>query len=223
MKHRRYFIEAAILSLLGICVLAPWGCGGAPVAPVPASSALTLQLPNGVIAVPGSRLDETVPAEPGTFDLAPLPYTLDSTTGSTGGKLVEYGLFVEDITSTGGTITLTVDSDTSYFIVPEASLEKTTEISVRISRDLSAVDARITEFDFEPEGTLFDKSAQLAYRTELKDGEKLVLYWWEARNATWLGSAECIVVNGFATFPIDHFSKYRVKERISLGGQRVGK
>ena len=151
--------------------------------------------------------------------MSPIPFTLDSGTAN-GTKYEEYGPFVEDINSTGGVITLTLNADTSYFIVPDAGLEKSTEIAVTVRRDLNAADARITEFDFQPEGLKFEKSAELAYRTDAKDGEKLLLYWWQARTGTWVESAEALVVNGYATFPVEHFSKYRTKEKISLGGQR---
>jgi hypothetical protein len=33
-------------------------------------------------------------------------------------------------------------------------------------------------------------------------------------------SSEAPVVKGYATFPIEHFSKYRTTEKISLGGQQ---
>jgi hypothetical protein len=222
MKNRRYLLEAAFLSLLSTFVFAPWGCVTSPLAPGPASDALTLELPNGVVALPGRLLGEVDKAPPGTFELSPLPYTLDSGIIIDTKLLEEYGPFVKDITSAGGTIIMTIDEDTSYFVVPDEGLDKTTEIGITLKRDLNAADARVTEFEFQPEGLRFEKPAQLAYRTNTKDGDKLVLYWWEGRTGTWVGSAEAIVVNGYATFPIEHFSKYRTKEKISLGGQRQG-
>jgi len=220
MRNRRYLIEAATLSLLSLIVLAPWGCGTAPLAPLPASDALTMELPNGVVTLTGRLLAEVDPAPPGTFELSPLPYTLDSGTITDTKLLEEYGPFVKAITSAGGTIIMTIDRDTSYFVVPDEGLDKTTEIGITLKRDLNAADARVTEFEFQPEGLRFEKPAELAYRTNTKDGDKLVLYWWDGRTRTWVGSAEAIVVNSYATFPIEHFSKYRTKERISLGGQR---
>lgn len=218
MRNRRYLIEAAILSLLSLLVVAPWGCSSAPLAPIPATAARTLTLPNGLIVLPGTILGGNDPAEAGTFDLSPRPYTLDSS--AAGSKMEEYGPFVEDITSTGGVIVMTIDEDSSFFVVPDEGLDKTTQISVSVMRDLNAADARITEFAFQPEGLRFEKPASLAYRTDEKEGERVILYWWDAPKAIWVASAEAIVVNGYCTFPIEHFSKYRVKERISLGGQR---
>jgi len=38
-----------------------------------------------------------------------------------------------------------------------------------------------------------------------------------------MSAAKAVVVSGYATFPIEHFSDDRTSERISLGGQRSGR
>lgn len=217
--RRRYTIEAVVLGMLSLAVLAPWGCSSAPLAPAPGLPGRTLELPNGVIAVPGRLLGETEPAATGTFGLAPLPYTLDTTsTKDTTGDV--FGPFIEDITSGGGTIVIDMAKDTSYFTVPEEGLKTVTEIKISVIRDDNAADARITEFHFEPEGLKFDVPAQLSYASSLADGELLMLYWWDQDQGQWMKSSEAPVVKGYATFPIEHFSKYRTTEKISLGGQQ---
>ena len=58
-RRFRYTIEAAVLGLLALVVVAPWGCSVAPVAPE-TSVAPTFTLPNGIIAYPGTKLGEKV-------------------------------------------------------------------------------------------------------------------------------------------------------------------
>lgn len=218
-NRRRYTIEAVALGLLSVAVLAPWGCSPAPRAPAPVIPGQAFELPNGVIAVPGRLLGEVEPAAPETFELVPLPYTFDSTTSKDTTRDM-FGPFIEDITSGGGTIVIDISKDTSFFTVPEEGLKTATEISISVRRDLSLADARITEFDFEPEGLKFDAPAELSYATSLPEGELLLLYWWDRDRGEWMKSAEAPVVKGYATFPIEHFSKYRTTEKISLGGQQ---
>jgi len=115
-----------------------------------------------------------------------------------------------------------LDGEISYFTVPEQALAKSNTIVVTVLRDQNAVDRRITDFHFEPEGLVFDLPATLSYPTPLKDGEKLLLYWWDKDREAWMESAVTFVVGGYAAFPITHFSDYRIVERISLGGQSDG-
>jgi hypothetical protein len=210
-RHRRYTIEAVLLSILAIAVFSPWGCSRSPLAPEQAQVVSTFTLPNGVIAHPGTKLDETELADPGTFSLGPIIQDpMDAK---------EMGTFEEEIDSDGGGIQLDLDGEMSYFSVPEDALSKSTVITVDVFRDQNAVDRRITEFHFEPEGLEFDRPAVLSYHTLLKEGDKIKLYWWDKARDAWVFTAEAIVVGEYAAFPITHFSDYKIVERISLGGQ----
>ena len=211
--ERRYVLEAAILAAVALVVMSPWGCSRSPVAPGTTAIEQTFTLPNGVLARPGRLLEETEPAPADAFTAEP---RLPDTAGTTG----VIGTFEDNLGSTGGTITLTLDGEESFFSVPDGALEKTMRISVTVMRDLNAADRRITSFHFEPAGLEFDKPAQLSYRSSLKEGAELELMWWDPAGEKWVFSARAVVVDGYATFPIAHFSDYRTTERVSLGGQR---
>lgn len=211
--ERRYVLEAVVLTAVAIAVVAPWGCGRSPVGPGSTVIEQTFTLPNGVLARPGVLLDQTesVPA-----DVVPTEPKVPDPADSTG----IIGTFQDDLGSTGGTIVLTLEGEESYFSVPDGALEKTTRIAVTVRRDLNAVDRRITRFHFEPAGLEFDKPAQLSYRSALKEGAEIELFWWDSAGDKWVSAARTIVVDGYATFPIAHFSDYVTTERVSLGGQR---
>lgn len=209
----RYVIEAAVLAGLTLAVLVPWGCSRSPLGPDTIPTNNTFTLPNGVVAYPGSSLPlEESPDEP----LA-VPIILD-TTGTTG---EEKGTWLDSIDLEGGVIDMDVEGEKSYFFVPTSGLEEKTEIRVTMFRRPTTVDKRITEFHFEPGGLQFRAAAMLSYHTLLKDGEILQLSWWDATSGKWVLSAEAVVVGGYATFPVYHFSDYRTTERVSLGGQRA--
>jgi hypothetical protein len=210
----RYLIEAVLLSGLATAVLIPWGCSRSPVSPADIPTQNTFLLPNGLIAYPGT----TSSAGPDSL-CGPQAVPIYRDTGST---IMEEGTWGDVIGATGGVIEMVVDGEASFFTVPAADLMEKTEISVTIYRRGDAVDKRITEFHFEPEGLAFKDPAMLSYSTILKDGEKLQLYWWDPTAEKWMSAAEAVVVGGYATFPIEHFSDYRTTERISLGGQRGG-
>jgi hypothetical protein len=168
-----------------------------------------------VIAHPGEKRPET---ETGTGDdFSTIPIVLDPLESEA--KLE--GVFEEIIDATGGIVNMTVDEEDSYFSVPTGGLNKSTVIHIEVFRDLNNATDRVTEFNFAPKGLRFDIPATLSYRTQLVDGEKLGLFWWDPVRGKWVESAVAVVVSGYATFPIYHFSDYRTTERISLGGQRA--
>lgn len=207
----RYLLEAAILCGLALAVLIPGGCGKSPLGPPMPATHNTITLPNGVLAYPGSlHSGEAAPAIPP----ATVPIRMEDSTH------VESGLWKDSVDELGGVITMELEGEASFLTVLPNGLDEKTEIRVAVYRDYSAVDKRITEFHFEPDGLVFNYVALLSYRTSLKDGEKLELLYWEPEKGQWELSAEAVVVGGYATFPIQHFSDYRTTERVSLGGQR---
>lgn len=208
----RYILEASVLLGLSFAVFVPWGCSHSPLSP-DQLTLNTFSLPNGVIAHPGTVIPGGVQAGENPFTI---PIRLEDTAA------VEEEIFKDSIGSNGGVITMDVSGEESFFTVAEEGLEEKTEIRVSIYRLEAAVDKRITEFHFEPAGLQFRYASQLSYQTLLKDGEKLELHYWDPAAGKWLKSAEAVVVDGYATFPIQHFSDYRTTERVSLGGQRGG-
>ena len=212
-RRFRYTIEAAVLGLLALVVVAPWGCSVAPVAPE-TSVAPTFTLPNGIIAYPGTKLGEDTALPPGDSSTGPIYQApMEKTVNLE-------GTFEESLDGTGGVVTMDVDGEVSYFVVPDGALTKTEIIRITVYRDQNVVDKRITDFHCEPEGLVFDDPAQLAFRSAMKEGSRLLLHLWDTRDQKWVEAAETVVIAGYATFPIMHFSDYRVTERISLGGQQ---
>jgi len=208
----RYTIEALVLGALAVAVAAPWGCSVSPVAPEQVV-APTFDLPNGITAYPGTKLDElTAGSEDG---VATMPIQRDPLEAE--GSLE--GTFEKDLDGSGGVVTMELDEETSYFVVPDGALSKSEVIRISVYRHQNIVSKRITDFHCEPEGLRFNEPAQLAYHSQLKEGSRLLLYLWDKDSQKWVEAAETIVIAGYATFPVTHFSDYRVTERISLGGQ----
>lgn len=213
----RYLAEAVVLLGLALAVFVPGGCSQTPVSPV-VPTYNTFPLPNGVIAYPGTLL-------PGSDIAAVAPFTIPIRLEDTTVK--EEGIWTDSVDTGGGVIALDMTGEASYFTVAPDGLDEKTEIRVSMYRyesrfffPESTSTERITEFHFEPEGLVFKEPSQLSYQTSLKDGEKLELHYWDPDKEQWLKSADAVVVNGYATFPILHFSDYRTTERVSLGGQR---
>lgn len=211
----RYLTEALILLALAVLVALPWGCSQSPPTYSVPPVENTFTLPNGLIAYPGVKHDETEVMDAENLGLVPVTFEpLDDKNAE------DLGTFGESLDDNGGIIFLDLEGEVSYFTVPDGALNKSAEIQVRVLRDESALDRRITEFHFGPKGLAFEKPAELSYRTSMKDGETLPLFWYHPEKAAWVLAARAVVVDGYATFPIEHFSDYRTTERISLGGQR---
>lgn len=209
----RYLIEAAILAGLTVAVLVPWGCSHAPVSPVAIPTHNTFALPSGVVAHPGTGLPETEESQSGPLTIPIYLDPLDSV-------YAKKGTWSDFIDVDGGVIDMDVEGKRSYFFVPTEGVSEKTEIRITMYRRDDAFDRRITELHFEPKGLVFKGAAMLSLSTDLNDGEVLELAWWDPDAAKWLRSAESVVVGGYVTFPIFHFSDYRTTERVSLGGQR---
>lgn len=221
-KKSVYRIEASILLGLCLVVYMPWGCSKSPLAPGVPIVESTFLLPDGTIAYPGTKLSDRDPASPDSALKAPVnnePGELDplDTTGSTGGIVPI--VYEKEVDTLGGSIAMDIDGKTAYFYIPKGGLTERTTITVEVYRDYSRAEEIVTEFHFGPVGLTFVNTSQLVFPTVEADGETMELLWWNKWLQEWMFSAEAIVVSGHATFPVTHFSKYRTKERISLGGQ----
>lgn len=219
----RFAVEAVLLTALAVLVFMPWGCSKAPMAPVP--PARQLELPNGVIAQPGELLSETQEDTSGLLTTRP---TGDgaTATGLLGsllnivGEILKLPLIEKIIGPLGGQILIDISGEQTYYTVPAGALLSPTKISVAVTRVENTRGDRITTFDFGPSGLLFLKPTHLAYKSALPEGSMQYLYWQDPVRKVWVLAAVAPVVNGYATFPIEHFSKYATTERgVSLGGQ----
>ena len=191
---KRFLIEAVLLAGLSLTVCLPWGCSGQHNTTAPASNN-TFELPNGVIAHPGTFTNESA-----SSSQVPIIYIADDP--------VEPILTVEaDVGALGGVVTMQV----------------TAKITADVTREAVGVDQRKTQFEFGPDGLEFRVPALLSIRSTEPEGALLDLEWWDPANELWVRTAEAVVVTGHATFPVSHFSNYRVTERVSLGGQQKTK
>jgi hypothetical protein len=133
-------------------------------------------------------------------------------------------VFTQHVDSAGGEITLRIENDTSYFVVPDEALSKEELIEITVTRNDGAsetfVDPITTVYDCKPDGLVFEKYAWLSCKSSKADGGVEFLWWWDEDKGEWALHATAIVTAGYATFPIEHFSKYATTQAVvSLGGQ----
>lgn len=209
---KRLLIEGALLAALAMAVCLPWGCSTPLQHTTGPAWNSTFKLPNGVIAYPGTPLNE---ADQSTQDPALVPLC-DSTTVTL--------TFESEVGVTGGVVDMPLsDSEHAHLTVPPGALLANTVIKADVSRNSVGLDQRFTHFEFGPDGLVFRIPAMLTVRADNPEGTVLDLEWWDPARELWVPSAEAVVVVGHATFPMMHFSDYRVVERVSLGGQQKHK
>lgn len=210
-NRTRYIVEALVLGTLAVAILLPWGCSRSPQNTMGPSLGNTFPLPNGVIAHPGTIKSEALwPSDP-VYSTSPL----------LGDSSLLVTAFDQVIGLLGGVITMPLgNNETSYLTVVAGALLSNTRITADVYREQVGLDVRHTEFHFGPDGLLFRLPALLSFKTAEPDGSILNLYWWDPAAQEWVVTAQAVVVLGYATFPVLHFSDYRVVDRISLGGQR---
>ena len=209
---KRFFIEGVLLAALSVAVCLPWGCSGARNTATGPAWNSTFELPNGITAYPGTLSSESEPAAvaPTTGPIAETSHVV---------------LAVDTVIGElGAIVSLPVsDSEVAFFTVPPGALEANTNIKAEVSRALVGMDRQSTQFEFGPDGLVFRIPALLTFKSAEAEGSTLDLEWWDPARALWVQSAEAVVVLGHATFPVLHFSTYRVVERVSLGGQQKSK
>lgn len=213
MKPNRYpgriLIESVLLAGLSLAVCLPWGCSGQVHTTGPDSNN-TFKLPNGVIAYPGTLTNET--ASPSTVPIIIPAEEPGVTTVET-----EVGIL-------GGVVIMKLsENESAYLTIPAGALLAETNIIADVSRENVGVSHRKTQFEFGPDGLVFRAPALLSIKSTEPEGALLDLEWWDPVGEAWVQTAEAVVVSGHATFPVSHFSNYRVTERISLGGQQKAK
>lgn len=208
---KRFLIETVVLAALCLAICLPWGCSGEPHTTGPTWNS-TFELPNGVIAYPGSLSDEFA-----VSSVAPTKIPLgDSNLVITTVEIV-VGIL-------GGVVSMVLSEDESAFLtVPPGALLSNANIKADVAREPLGMDRRSTQFTFGPEGLVFRLPALLTIKSVEPEGTTLDLEWWDPSQELWVKSAEAVVILGHATFPVQHFSTYRVTERVSLGGQQKAK
>lgn len=120
----------------------------------------------------------------------------------------------------GGTLNIPLADYYSYFYVPPAALVTSLVLSVQATEGYNRKGEKITDYDFWPDGLIFEKSAYLEYRTPGVDGTPVQLWWFNPEKNAWEMVGAGKIRNHKCTFPIDHFSNYRTWEgSVSASGQ----
>jgi len=205
---KRFLIEAALLAVLALTISLPWGCSREQHTTGPTWNN-TFELPNNVTAYPGTLSDEIA-----VSTVAPTKIPLDDPDLVITSVEIVVGLL-------GGVVTMVLSENESAFLtVPAGALLSNENIKADVSREPLGMDRRSTQFTFEPDGLVFRLPALLTIKSVEPEGTTLDLEWWDPSRNQWVQSAQAVVILGHATFPVLHFSDYRVTERISLGGQQ---
>jgi hypothetical protein len=111
----------------------------------------------------------------------------------------------------GGTIEIERESYLHLFTVPEGALDSDTEITVESWQEKISGKEMIV-FDFGPDGLVFKIPAKLDFdMAELNSKAKWgKLYYFDPVKSKWEFQGSSSVVDGIASFDIDHFSKYAI-------------
>jgi hypothetical protein len=106
----------------------------------------------------------------------------------------------------------------NYFTVPPDAVGENTTISLKVTKstywdESSGQWSYWAEFDFAPDGLVFRKKAELhidARWLDLKDGEKVVLRYYDEAENVWEEVKTKKVKKGTVEFKIEHFSRYAI-------------
>lgn len=113
----------------------------------------------------------------------------------------------------GGVIEIERESYLHLFTVPAGALDYDTEITVESSIE-RVLGKDMLVFEFGPDGLVFNESAKLDVdMAELSSKAKWgKLYYFNPSNSKWEHQGSVSVVDGIASFDIDHFSKYAISD-----------
>lgn len=108
----------------------------------------------------------------------------------------------------GGTLSVDLDESSASFTVPAGALLRPTNIALEVT-ELSTPLGSIYVYDCGPDGTKFKAPAKLTQ--QVPDGQEYAfLYYFNTSTGVWELQETVKVKNGFATFKINHFSKYGI-------------
>ncbi|OGC77814.1 MAG: hypothetical protein A2Z27_04590 [candidate division Zixibacteria bacterium RBG_16_50_21] len=120
----------------------------------------------------------------------------------------------------GGTLKIPVGQETSKLYVPLGALDLSILISARAVCGTNRRGENLTEYEFWPDGLIFNRYSYLEHRTKSEDGAPVELWWYNPDKANWELVQKGIVSSGKFNFSIQHFSKYQVWEgSVSASGQ----
>jgi hypothetical protein len=122
----------------------------------------------------------------------------------------------------GGQLLIPIEntSDTSLLVIPKGSLLGLINITASARFDQ---DSRATIYQFGPDGLKFLSPALLLHRAREPNGRVLTLWYFNPKTQQWEKTGTTRVIGGVATFPILHFSKWKVTsnaDALSSGGQQ---
>jgi len=110
----------------------------------------------------------------------------------------------------GGTIEMSLGSESSTLYVPSGALKEPVEIGAEAVLLVSGRDV-LRLFDFSPDGLIFLRPAVLTLDTDLPPNTVLKLYYLNPNTGRWqLEQAAVTNGDGVVIFNIKHFSKYAI-------------
>jgi len=120
----------------------------------------------------------------------------------------------------GGTLQIPVGQETSRLYVPFGALDLSLLISAKAICGENRKGEILTEYEFWPDGLIFNRYSYLEHRTKSEDGTPVELWWYNPDKANWELVQKGIVSSGKFNFSIQHFSKYQAWEgSVSASGQ----
>jgi hypothetical protein len=111
----------------------------------------------------------------------------------------------------GGTLTIHLDGEDIVFVIPEGALTETVEIEIWGQKSNTS-EGIVFIYDCSPSPYNFAKPLTVDHPLDKPDGYNAVMLYnsEESRFSPWVFEQMSTVVNGKASFSIDHFSKYGI-------------
>ena len=190
-KRNREMKKPILLSLLGILLVSSvvglfTGCGDMPTAPGNGGDGSSWEQSNGGVHQSGLAGDLL------------------------GGAVNVVLKTVEKVIGVlGGTLDLTLDSGPTRLAIPAGALDG--PVAIKMSAEQKKTwRGYYTEFDFGPDGLVFNKPSSLSLTLPYPDGKMVACYWYNPSTGKWDWQESQPVKNNKVVFSILHFSKYGI-------------
>ena len=148
----------------------------------------------------------------GDLPTAPLNTGDDGGKFSNAGRLAAFPLEeeVEKLVGIlGGTLDVALGSGPSNLTIPADALNGPVIITMSAEQTKTS-GGYYTEFDFGPDGLVFNKPSSLSLTLPYPDGKMVACYWYNPSTGKWDWQESQPVKNNKVVFSIRHFSKYGI-------------
>ncbi len=109
-----------------------------------------------------------------------------------------------------------MNSNYSYYWVPDSALLDSVTISVQVVQGTNSLKENLSQYNFLPEGMLFNASTELVHHAAVDSGFA-ELWWFNESTGEWEFQVKVTIVNKEAIFKINHFSNYTITEASPAG------